>query len=271
MYGRRLPSGLRQAERLPEPIFTATTKAEAGHDLPLTDAEAAELVGAELFERIRDVDARASTGSAPRTPSRAASSSPTRSSSSAPSASELLVIDEMLTPGLVALLAGRGVPGRHVAAVVRQAVRARPLPRDRLGPDAAGAAAPAGAVIEGTRARYVEAYELLTGRELRRVVPAPRTDEASSDRRVRLTACGSKHASRSPTFRASLDPQGATVERALPALGYDNVSRGARRQEHPAGDRRARRGGRPRAGRRDVPAPARQPRHRGVRDRAHAS
>ena len=40
-----------QAERLPEPIFTPTTKAEAGHDLPLTDAEAAALVGADVFEQ----------------------------------------------------------------------------------------------------------------------------------------------------------------------------------------------------------------------------
>ena len=40
--GRALPAGLRQAERLPEPLFTPTTKADAGHDLPLADAEAAD-------------------------------------------------------------------------------------------------------------------------------------------------------------------------------------------------------------------------------------
>ena len=53
--GRPLPAGLRQAERLPEPIFTPTTKAEPGHDLPLTDAEAAELVGADRYEQLRDL------------------------------------------------------------------------------------------------------------------------------------------------------------------------------------------------------------------------
>ena len=42
MQGRPLPAGLRQAEQLPEPIFTPTTKADAGHDLPLSDAEAAD-------------------------------------------------------------------------------------------------------------------------------------------------------------------------------------------------------------------------------------
>ena len=53
--GRPLPAGLRQAERLPEPIFTPTTKADEGHDLPLSDTEAAALVGADLFEELRDV------------------------------------------------------------------------------------------------------------------------------------------------------------------------------------------------------------------------
>ena len=58
MQGRALPAGLRQAEQLPAPIFTPTTKAEAGHDLPLTDAEAAALVGADLYEQLRDAHAR---------------------------------------------------------------------------------------------------------------------------------------------------------------------------------------------------------------------
>jgi phosphoribosylaminoimidazole-succinocarboxamide synthase len=54
--GRRLPPGLRRADRLPEPIFTTTTKVEpgAGHDEALTDAVAAALVGDVVFERCRD-------------------------------------------------------------------------------------------------------------------------------------------------------------------------------------------------------------------------
>ncbi|MEX2032277.1 MAG: phosphoribosylaminoimidazolesuccinocarboxamide synthase, partial [Dehalococcoidia bacterium] len=53
VHGTALRPGLRQAERLDEPIFTATTKAEAGHDEALTDSEAAALVGAEVFEQVR--------------------------------------------------------------------------------------------------------------------------------------------------------------------------------------------------------------------------
>ena len=52
--GLRLPAGLRQAERLPEPIFTPTTKAPKGqHDEPVNDAQAAALVGAELYARVK--------------------------------------------------------------------------------------------------------------------------------------------------------------------------------------------------------------------------
>ena len=49
------PSGLHEGYRLPEPRFTPTTKAEGGHDEPLTPSEARELVGADLHDRVRDV------------------------------------------------------------------------------------------------------------------------------------------------------------------------------------------------------------------------
>ena len=138
--GRALPAGLRQAERLPEPIFTPTTKAEAGHDLPLTDAEAAELVGDELLRAAARRHARALRVRRRARGRARGSSSPTRSSSSATIDGELLVIDEMLTPDSSRYWPADEYRVGIVAAVVRQAVRARPLPRDRLGPEAAGAA-----------------------------------------------------------------------------------------------------------------------------------
>ena len=52
--GIRLPAGLRQADRLPEPIFTPTTKAPKGqHDEPIDDAEGAAIVGAALYEKVK--------------------------------------------------------------------------------------------------------------------------------------------------------------------------------------------------------------------------
>ena len=53
--GIRLPLGLTESSKLPEPIFTPTTKAAEGHDEPLTPAEAGELVGTGLYERLREV------------------------------------------------------------------------------------------------------------------------------------------------------------------------------------------------------------------------
>jgi len=53
--GIRLPLGLTESSKLPEPIFTPTTKAAVGHDEPMTPAEARELVGTGLYERLREV------------------------------------------------------------------------------------------------------------------------------------------------------------------------------------------------------------------------
>jgi phosphoribosylaminoimidazole-succinocarboxamide synthase len=53
--GIALPTGLEESSLLPSPIFTPTTKAAEGHDLPLTPGEARDLVGAGLYERLREV------------------------------------------------------------------------------------------------------------------------------------------------------------------------------------------------------------------------
>ena len=80
--GHALPPGLVESDRLPEPIVTPATKADEGHDLNITEAEAAALCGAEAYEAARD-GALGSTRSRRPMPRRAASCSPTRSSSSA--------------------------------------------------------------------------------------------------------------------------------------------------------------------------------------------
>ena len=53
--GIPLPAGLTESDRLPEPIFTPTTKAATGHDLPLTPDEARDLVGSGLYERLKEL------------------------------------------------------------------------------------------------------------------------------------------------------------------------------------------------------------------------
>jgi phosphoribosylaminoimidazole-succinocarboxamide synthase len=53
--GIDLPPGLRESDRLPSPIFTPSTKAESGHDINITEAEAAAVVGADLIRELRDL------------------------------------------------------------------------------------------------------------------------------------------------------------------------------------------------------------------------
>ena len=53
--GIRLPAGLRESDQLPEPIFTPATKAQSGHDINISEAQAAELVGRRVLDRAREL------------------------------------------------------------------------------------------------------------------------------------------------------------------------------------------------------------------------
>lgn len=161
VYGRAMPSGLRQAERLPAPIFTATTKAEAGHDEPLTDIDAAALVGDTLFEQIRELTLRVYGFGAEVAESRGLVLADTKLEFGTVDG-ELLVIDEMLTSDSSRYWpAEKYRVGASPPSFDKQYVRDYYLgtdwdhtpPAPHLPND----------VILGTRSRYVEAYELLTG------------------------------------------------------------------------------------------------------------
>jgi phosphoribosylaminoimidazole-succinocarboxamide synthase len=162
VYGREMPTGLRQAERLPEPIFTATTKAESGHDEPLTDADAAELVGGALFERIRDITLRVYDFGAARSEERGIILADTKLEFGTLDG-ELLVIDEMLTPD-----SSRYWPAEEYRVGTSPPSFDKQYVRDHYFGTDWDHTAPAPRlpreVIDGTRSRYVEAYELLTGR-----------------------------------------------------------------------------------------------------------
>jgi phosphoribosylaminoimidazole-succinocarboxamide synthase len=162
VQGRPLPSGLSLAERLPAPIFTPTTKAESGHDLPLSDADAAALVGDARFEQVRDVTLRVYEFGAELAATRGLVLADTKLEFGVVD-DELLVIDEMLTPDSSRYWPAEDYRvGTSPPSFDKQYVRDHYLsigwdkepPAPRL-PEP---------VIAATRSKYVEAYELVTGR-----------------------------------------------------------------------------------------------------------
>ncbi len=161
LNGEPLPAGLRQAERLPEPRFTPSTKAEVGHDEPLGPSDAAKLVGSERYDALE----RASIALYERGATRAGEVGLVLSDTKFEFGEiddELVLIDEMLTPDSSRYWpADAWRPGTSPPSFDKQYVRDhlaasgwdRTPPPPALPPE----------VVAGTRRRYVEAYERLTG------------------------------------------------------------------------------------------------------------
>jgi len=156
-----LPAGLKQGEKLTEPIFTPATKAAEGHDENLTEAGARQLVGAELFERLRAVSIDIYQRAAEAAAARGVLLADTKFEFGW-SGEELLLIDEVLTPDSSRYWpANEYQPGRTMPSFDKQYVRDW---LDSTGWDHSPPAPSMPAEVrDGTRARYVEAYELITG------------------------------------------------------------------------------------------------------------
>ena len=162
--GVRLPAGLREAERLLEPLFTPTTKASIGHDEPLTEAEMARRVGAGLTARLRELTVEVYRRAADHAAGRGILLADTKLEFGL-DGEEVVLADEVLTPDSSRFWpAGAWRPGQSPPSFDKQYVRdwlqargwdMRP-PAPALPPD----------VVAGTAARYREAYERLSGRSL---------------------------------------------------------------------------------------------------------
>jgi phosphoribosylaminoimidazole-succinocarboxamide synthase len=161
VQGRTLPAGLVQAERLPSPIFTPTTKADQGHDLPLSDVAAAALVGDEVFEQLRDITLRVYEFGSQLARSRGVILADTKLEFGTVEG-KLLVIDEMLTPD-----SSRYWPAEDYRVGISPPSFDKQYVRDHylaIGWNLEPPAPPLpAAVIEATRSKYVEAYELISG------------------------------------------------------------------------------------------------------------
>jgi phosphoribosylaminoimidazole-succinocarboxamide synthase len=154
--GVKLPPGLRESERLPEPIFTPATKAESGHDLNISEAETADRIGAAATARLKaltlDIYARAAAYAA----ARGIIIADTKFEFGVKDG-EVILVDEALTPDSSRFWPAAGYePGRSQPSFDKQFVRDKQPPGPVL-PDE---------VVARTRDKYLEAHRLLTGQAI---------------------------------------------------------------------------------------------------------
>lgn len=162
--GIAFPPALRESERLPEPIFTPATKAEAGHDLNVSEAEMAKDVGVELTATLKRLSLAVYR--------RAAEYAATRGIIIADTKFEfgridgrVILVDEVLTPDSSRFWPAAGyAPGGSPPSFDKQYVRdyLETLTWDKKSP----APPLPDEVVRRTSEKYREAYRLLTGREL---------------------------------------------------------------------------------------------------------
>jgi phosphoribosylaminoimidazole-succinocarboxamide synthase len=162
--GIPLPTGLRESDRLPEPIFTPATKASSGHDENIPFEQAASLVGKELAEKVRAVSLEIYARAAAYAEPRGIILADTKFEFGLLN-NELIWIDEALTPDSSRFWpAGLYIPGGPQASFDKQFVRdyleRMQWPKTPPGPELPPE------VVEATRAKYREAYRILAGREL---------------------------------------------------------------------------------------------------------
>ena len=160
--GHKLPAGLREADRLPEAIFTPATKAETGHDENVSIETMAKAVGAELTAKLRDLTLEIYRRAAAYAESRGILLADTKFEFGLDDAEKVVWIDEALTPDSSRFWPRASWrPGGSPPSYDKQFLRDW-LEKSGWDKSPPAPVLPAD-VVAGTRARYVEAYETLTG------------------------------------------------------------------------------------------------------------
>jgi phosphoribosylaminoimidazole-succinocarboxamide synthase len=163
--GIRLPANLRESDRLPEPLFTPATKAQSGHDINITEEDAAALVGQPVLDRVRDLTLRLYAEGAAHAESCGIIVADTKFEFGLLPGGDVILIDEALTPDSSRFWPRDGYkPGGAQKSFDKQFVRDY-LERIRWNKQSPAPSLPAD-VVAKTREKYVEAFRLLTGQEL---------------------------------------------------------------------------------------------------------
>jgi phosphoribosylaminoimidazole-succinocarboxamide synthase len=169
LCGIKLPPGLRESDRLPEPIFTPATKATSGHDVNISEEDAGKIIGAETIERLRHLTLRLYSRGAAHAEHRGIIVADTKFEfgrvTDGPNAGDIILIDEVLTPDSSRFWP-RDLyrPGGPQPSFDKQFVRdyleairwnkqppVPSLPKD---------------VVQKTQEKYIQAFRLLTSLEL---------------------------------------------------------------------------------------------------------
>jgi phosphoribosylaminoimidazole-succinocarboxamide synthase len=160
--GHELPAGLVDSQQLPEPLFTPATKAQTGHDENIDRAAAVELVGEERFDEVERLSLALYRAASDRAAALGILLADTKLEFGVDEHGELVLADEAFTPDSSRFWpADEYEPGRPQPSFDKQFVRDyceslgwnKTYPGPELPDD----------VVAGTRARYVEAFERLTG------------------------------------------------------------------------------------------------------------
>jgi phosphoribosylaminoimidazole-succinocarboxamide synthase len=161
--GIELPPGLQESERLPQPIFTPSTKAETGHDEAISFDQAVDLVGSrELMDALRSASLQLYSFAADHARERGIVLADTKFEFGLDAQDRLTLGDEVLTPDSSRFWPADGYqPGRSQPSFDKQYVRdwASSTGWDKAPP----APEIPDEVVEGTRSRYVDAYARISG------------------------------------------------------------------------------------------------------------
>jgi phosphoribosylaminoimidazole-succinocarboxamide synthase len=163
--GHQLPEGLRDSEKLTEPIFTPATKAETGHDENISEQQMAGIVGEAVTQTLRDISLRLYTEASDYARSRGIIIADTKFEFGRDREGQITLIDEVLTPD-----SSRFWPVDSYEVGKSQASFDKQYVRDYLESIKWNKQPPApelpAAIAAATTARYLEAYQLLVGEPL---------------------------------------------------------------------------------------------------------
>jgi phosphoribosylaminoimidazole-succinocarboxamide synthase len=163
--GIALPAGLRESDRLPAPIFTPATKAESGHDINISEAEAGRLVGQSLIEQLRTLTLALYDHGVRHADACGIILADTKFEFGLTPQGEIILIDEVMTPDSSRYWPkDQYAPGGPQPSFDKQFVRDY-LEEIRWNKQPPAPALPA-EVARKTSEKYVEAYRKLTGRQL---------------------------------------------------------------------------------------------------------